>query len=64
MPGCYLPENGKKHQVHHIDYSPRNHVRTNLITLCEPHHRETTFGDRGHFTELFQTVQETRGLCK
>ena len=61
-PGCYIPQNGKAHQVHHCDYNKKNQNPANLITLCVKHHQETTYGDREYFMELFQHLQEIRGI--
>ena len=63
MPGCYLPENGKKHDVHHIDYDKKHNQEENLITLCHKHHTKTTSGDRVYWTEYFQELQSQRGLA-
>lgn len=62
MPGCYLPENGKKHSVHHIDYDKKNSIYKNFITLCESCHAKTNNGDRNHWTELFQELQLLKGF--
>jgi hypothetical protein len=62
FPGCYLPQNGTPHSVHHCDYNKRNQESANLITLCVRHHAKTTFGNREHYTELFAAIQEARGL--
>lgn len=59
---CYLPENGRKHQVHHIDYVKKHNDQVNLITLCHPHHATTTSGDREYWTEYFQELQMQRGI--
>jgi len=62
FPDCYLPENGKKHDVHHIDYNKKNHAPVNLITLCQSHHSKTTNSNHEHWTELFQELQKLRGI--
>lgn len=38
---CGIPENGKKHHVHHIDYDKNNNRVNNLITLCISCHMKT-----------------------
>ena len=40
---CYEFENGRCHDVHHIDYDKKNNVPENLITLCQSCHRKTNF---------------------
>ncbi len=62
MPDCYLPENGKKHDVHHIDYDKKNCTLVNLITLCRSHNIKVNHGDRERWTEYFQCLQRLRGI--
>lgn len=52
MPGCGIGENGKKHDVHHIDYDKKNNSENNLLTLCLPHHRKTNFNRAKWAAEL------------
>lgn len=40
---CGKPENGKRHDVHHIDYDKKNIAPDNLITLCVNCHRKTNY---------------------
>jgi len=61
-PGCYLPENGRHHSVHHIDYNKKNNDPTNLITLCHNCHGKTILGNRQYWQEYFQSLQSMRGL--
>lgn len=39
---CGIPESGRKHHVHHIDYMKDNCHPANLITLCNSCHGRTT----------------------
>jgi len=45
---CYEFENGRCHDVHHIDYDKKNNAPENLITLCQSCHRKTNF-NRTHW---------------
>lgn len=40
---CGVPENGRRHDVHHIDYVKENIDPSNLITLCRSCHTKTNF---------------------
>ena len=40
---CGTGENGRAHDVHHIDYRKTNHNPANLITLCHLCHAKTQF---------------------
>lgn len=40
---CGKPENGKHHDVHHIDYDKRNIHPDNLVTLCHYCHGKTNY---------------------
>jgi len=62
FPECYCPENGKKHDCHHIDFIKTNDDPANLITLCPSCHSLATSGDREYWTEFYQRIQEMRGL--
>jgi 5-methylcytosine-specific restriction endonuclease McrA len=57
---CYLPENGKKHHVHHIDFNKKNNHPTNLILLCGSCHPQTTLGDRLYWEEYYRGLMELR----
>jgi hypothetical protein len=46
MPGCRYAGSFRKNPVHHIDYNKHNLSPENLITLCRPHHAQTSAGDR------------------
>jgi 5-methylcytosine-specific restriction endonuclease McrA len=59
-PGCYLPQNGRRHSVHHIDYNRQNSNPVNLITLCVKCHAKTSVGDRICWTDYYQDLQELR----
>ena len=41
--GCSQLENGKKLDVHHIDYDKKNNNPINLISLCVKCHRKTNW---------------------
>lgn len=55
---CFVPENGRKHEVHHIDYDKKNSHESNLITLCKSCHARTSI-DRGFWTRHFQVRMES-----
>ncbi len=59
MPGCGKPENGRLHDVHHIDYDKNNDDPKNLITLCVPCHRITN-GNREHWTACLSEIMAER----
>lgn len=61
-PGCYIPENGKKHDCHHIDRDKTNDNPVNLILLCFKHHIKTRYGDADYWKEFYQEVQSIRGI--
>jgi hypothetical protein len=61
-PECYLPENGRKHPVHHIDFNKGHNDPVNLIILCAKHHAKTTVGDRNYWMEYYQNLQEMRAI--
>lgn len=63
-PGCYVSENGKKHDCHHIDRDRNNNELANIILLCHRHHVATFFGNPDFWTEYYDSVQETRGIYK
>jgi len=64
IPGCYLPENGRHHAVHHIDYQQSHNHPINLITLCIKCHTKTTYGDREYWAGYLQALQEIRGIAE
>jgi 5-methylcytosine-specific restriction endonuclease McrA len=61
-PECYLSENGKAHNVHHIDFCKWNNDPFNLLTLCTSCHSKTNRGNRDHWIEYYQALQVIRGL--
>jgi len=61
-PRCYVPENGKKHQVHHVDFNKNHNGPINLITLCNPCHAKTINGDRDYWIDFYRNLQEMRGI--
>jgi len=61
-PNCYLPENGKVHDVHHIDDNRFNNNLVNLITLCRKCHSKSTNGNMNYWQEYYQNLQEIRGI--
>ena len=61
-PGCYIPENGRRHDCHHIDRDKKNNRADNLILLCFKHHAATKRGNVGYWTEYYQAIQAARGL--
>jgi hypothetical protein len=61
-PGCYLPENGRHHDVHHIDFDKKHNDPVNLITLCRSCHAKTTHGDRKNWMDHYRGLQGIRGL--
>lgn len=50
---CGVPENGRVHDCHHIDYAKTNNEFHNLNALCRPCHGRTNF-NRAFYTNLFQ----------
>jgi len=61
-PGCYAPENGRRHDCHHIDRNKNNNHPTNLILLCHKHHVATFFGDPDSWIEFYDSIQVVRGI--
>jgi len=61
-PDCHIPENGKHHDVHHIDGNKNNNSSGNLILLCRDHHAKTFYGDTDHWMEFYDSVQSSRGI--
>lgn len=54
---CLTPENGRKHDCHHIDYDKLNNVMWNLITLCQRCHRKTHH-NRNYWISFFKELQD------
>ena len=56
-PGCGKTEedNGRKLDVHHIDYNKQNCSEDNLIPLCKKHHMKTS-GKREYHIKLFKEI--------
>lgn len=54
---CGVPENGRAHCCHHIDYEKTNNDLENFTTLCSSCHPMTNV-DRGRWTALFQARGE------
>lgn len=61
-PSCYLPENGRVHDIHHIDDHRFNNNTVNLITLCRKCHSRATNGDMDYWQEYYQSLQEMRKI--
>jgi hypothetical protein len=61
-PRCYVPENGRPHHIHHIDYIKKHNDSRNLVTLCFSCHEKTISGNRDYWTEYYQAIQHARGL--
>ena len=57
---CKMPENGRTHHIHHIDYNQKNSSPENLITLCMNCHNALQ-GDRETWKEVFSDF-EIKGL--
>jgi 5-methylcytosine-specific restriction endonuclease McrA len=49
---CGKPENGKHHDVHHIDYDKKNIAPENLVSLCHYCHGKTNY-NRQQWQEFF-----------
>ena len=55
---CGAGENGRAHDVHHIDYNKYNNSEFNLVTLCHPCHAKTSWGQddwQQHLTDLVES---------
>lgn len=50
---CGILENGKAHDVHHIDYDKQNSIPENLITLCRSCHIQTNI-NREYWIRYFR----------
>jgi len=58
MPGCGKTEqeNGRKLDVHHIDYNTDNCENYNLISLCLNCHAKTNIKDRECWQAIFEEI--------
>ena len=54
---CDVPENGKKHDVHHIDYNKKNCYSDNLITLCHDECHLATNYRKSYWPEHFKWLK-------
>ena len=52
---CNIKENGRRHDVHHIDYDKKNCDQSNLITLCRTHNMEVN-GNRDFWQPYFEEI--------
>lgn len=52
---CRETQNGRQHDVHHINYDKEDLCPENLITLCAICHSKTNY-DREYWENLFKTV--------
>lgn len=50
---CDISENGRFHDVHHIDYKKKNNIKSNLITLCHSCHAKTNY-NRKYWESYFK----------
>jgi hypothetical protein len=58
---CKLPENDRKHCIHHIDYNKKNSDPKNMITLCINCHIRTNINRNFwllYFTNLMETIYD------
>lgn len=58
---CGISENGRAHDIHHIDYDKKDYRKRNLITLCKNHNGQANY-NRDKWQFLFETLQELRGI--
>jgi len=58
---CGILENGRAHDVHHIDYVKKDCKEKNLITLYLRHNRLANY-QRNKWQFLFETLQEIRRI--
>jgi len=58
---CGISENGRAHDIHHINYDKKDCKERNLITLCHSHNAIANT-DREEWQFLFETLQEIRGI--
>ena len=56
---CGINENGRAHDVHHINYIKKDCRKRNLVTLCHGHNAEANI-DRDKWQFLFETLQEIK----
>lgn len=52
---CFIPQNGHKLDVHHIDYNKYNLNKNNLISLCRSCHLKTN-QKREYYAEYFKLL--------
>lgn len=53
---CGLVQNGRPHDVHHVDYNKKNSTPLNLLTLCVSCHARVGV-NREYWTSFFQILQ-------
>lgn len=58
---CGISENGRKLDIHHINYDKKIVRKRNLITLCQSHNAKVN-GDRNKWQFLFEVLQEIRRI--
>lgn len=58
---CKIPENGSKHDIHHIDYDKHNTTQVNLITLCRSCNLKANH-NRRYWQKYFTVYQSERSL--
>ena len=58
--GCHEVENGRRLDVHHIDYDKNNIHPENLVSLCHHCHMKTN-GNRRFWIEFFDFSDKLRG---
>jgi len=56
MPGCFVKQITRAHDIHHIDYDKDNNIPLNLITLCKNCHMKTTNSNNEYWKEFFIMV--------
>ena len=52
FPDCGIPENGRKHDIHHINYDKNNCLPKNLLLLCRSHNGKVN-SNRAYWTTYF-----------
>lgn len=60
MSWCGVSENGRAHDVHHIDYDKLNCAEENLITLCHSCNSKVN-SNRKTWEKIFKGIMEFRG---
>lgn len=58
---CGVKENGRKHDVHHINYNKKDCRPKNLITVCQDCNKRANF-ERTKWQFLFEILQELRSI--